>query len=238
MSYFNKFPSSLYTFVNGERGVIQNISAYVEMLDEVKTNSAFYKNYYIRNGDRPDNVSFEVYENPQLHWTFYIMNDHLREQGWPLDHLDIIEKAKEDFPYVSLSTDDTIAMIFKIGDTVEGNTSEAIGTIIDRNLELGQLIVETSNTKKFQSDELLNLVGSPSQLQLTAAEDQYLAANHYLQDGDIYTNKDDLTDGVTYVEVTNLDLYIQENDKLRQIIILKPTSVNKVVQMFREAIKT
>lgn len=236
MSYFDKFPSSLYTFANGEQGVMQNLSAYAEILDEVKTNSAFYKDYYIRNGERPDNVAFKLYENPTLHWTLFMMNDHLREQGWPLDHVEIVEKAQKDFPYITLTTEESIIEDFAVGSTVTGNTSAATGTIISRDLDLGQLVVETTNQYSFQSDELLNAQDSFEQLQLVAAEEQYLAAHHYLQDGEIYTNKLDLVEDGTYVEVTNLEFYIQENDKLRQIIILKPSSVNKIVQMFRKSI--
>ena len=165
-----------------------------------------------------------------------MMNDHLREQGWPLDHVEIVEKAKKDFPYITLTTEESIIEDFAVGSTVTGNTSAATGTIISRDLDLGQLVIETTNQYSFQSDELLNAQDSFEQLQLVAAEEQYLAAHHYLQDGEIYTNKLDLVDDDTYVEVTNLEFYIQENDKLRQIVILKPSSVNKVVQMFRKSI--
>ena len=238
MSYFDKFPSSLYTFVNGDQGVMQNISAYAEILDEVKTNSSFYRNYYIRNGDRPDNVSFSLYENPQLHWTLYLMNDHLREQGWPLDQVEIVKKAKKDFPYITLTTEDTVLDSFSVGSTVEGNSSSAAATIVSRNLDLGQLVVEMNNDLSFESDELLNAQDSFDQLQLTVSEPQYFAAHHYVQGDEIYTNTLDLIGDGTYVEVTNLEFYVQENDKLREIIILNPKSVNKVVQMFREAIKS
>ena len=279
MSYFDKFPSSLYTFANGEQGVMQNISAYAEILDEVKTNSAFYKDYYIRNGDRPDNVAFSLYENPTLHWTLFMMNDHLREQGWPLDHVEIVEKAKKDFPYITLTTEDSIIEDFSVGSTVTGNTSAATGTIVSRNLDLGQLVVETTNQYSFQSEELLNAQDSFEQLQLVAAEEQYLAAHHYfysqefyvvrngieisgpfftLSDAeekkltypdsstlsikkttsdDIFTNVNDVNKSIA-VEVTNLEFYIQENDKLRQIVVLKPSSVNKIVQMFRKSISS
>lgn len=277
MSYFDKFPSSLYTFANGEQGVMQNLSAYAEVLDEVKTNSAFYKDYYIRNGDRPDNVAFTLYENPTLHWTLFMMNDHLREQGWPLDHVEIVEKAKKDFPYITLTTEESIIEDFAVGSTVTGNTSAAKGTIVSRDLDLGQVVIEATNQYSFQADELLNAQDTFEQLQLVAAEEQYLAAHHYVygqefyvvrneiqiagpfftlsdaeekkmtypdssdlriaktDSDDIFTNVNDVNKSIA-VEVTNLDYYIQENDKLRQIVILKPSSVNKVVQMFRKSI--
>lgn len=236
MAYFKKFPSSLYMFANGEEGVMQNLASYVEILDDVKTNGAFYKDYYIRNGDRADNVAFNLYANPRLHWTFYLMNDHLREQGWPLDHVDIVEKAKTDFPHYTVTTEEDIANIFQVGDSVLGYTSNAEGTIVSRNLDLGQLVIKITNNKSFQVGELLKLVGSPNQVVLSGASPEYLAARHYLQNDEIVTNVEDLVDDGTAVEVTNLEFYIRENDKLRQIIVLKPSAVNQVVRLFREAI--
>lgn len=243
MSYFKKFPSTLYTFDNGEKGVMQNLSLYAEILDEVKINSSFYKNYYIRDGERPDNVAFILYENPQLHWTLYLMNNHLREQGWPLDRLEIVEKAKKDFPYLTLSTNDLILENFSVGSTVQANNasngdpSGATGVIVSRNLDLGQLVIETTSSASFRTTDIITTQDSPEQLQLVSVEQQYLSARHYLQNEEIYTNKLDLS-AEPYVEVTNLEFYVQENDNLRNIVVLKPTSVNKVVQMFRKAIST
>jgi len=242
MSYFKKFPTSLYTFANNEQAVMQNISVYAEVLDEVKTNSSFYKNYYIRNGDRADNLAFSLYENPTLHWTFYMMNDSLREQGWPLDHVEIVNKAKKDFPHIALTTEDLIPSSFGVGVTVEatqssdGSPSHATGVILSVDLDLGQLVIETTSQENFKSTDIITAQQTMDQLQLVSVEDQYLAAHHYVQDGELYTNKLDLSPD-PYIEVTNLEFYIQENDKLRNIVVLKPNSVNKVVRLFREAIK-
>lgn len=240
MSYFKHFPSSLYEFANGEEAVMQNISLYVEVIDEVKTNGAFYQDYYIRNGDRSDNVSFNLYQNPRLHWTFYLMNDHLREQGWPLDHVEIVEKAKKDFPYITLTTEDSITSSFDVGVTVEatqssdGSPSNATGVIRSVNLDLGQLVIET--TDRFKSTDIITAQQTMDQVQLVSVEDQYLSAHHYVQDGELYTNKLDLSPD-PYVEVTNLEFYVQENDKLRNIIVLKPNGMNRIVSLFKEAIK-
>lgn len=284
MSYFKHFPSSLYEFANGEEAVIQNISLYVEVIDEVKTNGAFYQDYYIRNGDRSDNVSFNLYQNPRLHWTFYLMNDHLREQGWPLDHVEIVEKAKKDFPYITLTTEDSITGSFDVGVTVEatqssdGSPSLATGVIRSVNLDLGQLVIETTSSENFKATDIVTAQQTMDQLQLVSVENQYLAAHHYVYgqefyvarneiqisgpfftfdeaeekrltypdysslrviktaSDDIFTNVNDINRSIA-VEVTNLDYYIQENDKLRNIIVLKPSGMNRIVSLFKEAIK-
>ena len=83
------------------------------VVDQVKENSSFYKNYYIRDGERPDNVSHRLYENPRLHWTFYLMNDHIREQGWPLTQRSIVEKVKEDQQRESSASDSAPSLILR-----------------------------------------------------------------------------------------------------------------------------
>ena len=244
MSYFKQFPSSLYTFANGERASVQNLSAYVEIIDEIKTNSSYYHNYYIRNGDRADNVSYELYESPLLHWTFFMMNDHLREFGWPLDHIEIVKKAKKDFPFTTLSTEDVIPASFTVGSIIksmqssDNNPSNAEGKIVSYDLDLGHIVIEPIDNKTFKSTDIVNVVGQTDTVQLKAVEPQYLSAHHYLHEDHMYTNKSDLPDQSTYVEVTNLDFYTQKNEENRQIIVLKSSSINRVVQLFKEAIRT
>lgn len=285
MSYFKHFPSSIYEFANGEEAAIQNISLYVEIIDEVKTNGAFYQDYYIRNGDRSDNVSFNLYQNSRLHWTFYMMNDSLREQGWPLDHVEIVNKAKKDFPHIALTTEDLIPSSFGVGVTVEatqssdGSPSHATGVILSVDLDLGQLVIEMTSSENFKATDIITAQQTVDQLQLVSVEDQYLAAHHYtygqefyvvrneikiagpfftLSDAeekkmtypdssdlrvtktssnDIFTNVNDVNKDIA-VEVTNLEFYIQENDKLRNIIVLKPNAINRIVSLFKEAIKS
>ena len=93
----------------------------------------------------------------------------------PLDHVDIVEKAKTDFPHYTVTTEEDIANIFQVGDSVLGYTSNAEGTIVSRNLDLGQLVIKITNNKSFQVGELLKLVGSPNQVVLSGASPEYLA---------------------------------------------------------------
>ena len=56
MVHFKNFNTTFMHLQTTERGVMQNLSSYAEVLDDIKINSAFYKDYYIRGSDRPDNV--------------------------------------------------------------------------------------------------------------------------------------------------------------------------------------
>ena len=115
MDYFKYFPYTRYVFGNEaeEIGtgkvvteVVQDISRYVDVIDEVKRSKAFSTQYYIQENERPDNVSQLLYGNPSYHWTFWLMNDHIREQGWPLTYRQMQKQLERDFP--GMSTGDII----------------------------------------------------------------------------------------------------------------------------------
>jgi hypothetical protein len=87
MGFFRQFPKVQYDFFN--RGVNYNVTdmfRYVNVdysfLDDVAT----YSYYRIQNGERPDIVSQRLYGTPDYYWTFFIVNDHLKDglAGWPL----------------------------------------------------------------------------------------------------------------------------------------------------------
>jgi hypothetical protein len=87
MGFFRQFPKTSYDFFN--RGVnykVTDIFRYVNVdysfLDDVST----YSYYRIQNGERPDVVSQRLYGTPDYYWTFFIINDHLKEGigNWPL----------------------------------------------------------------------------------------------------------------------------------------------------------
>ena len=94
MSYLKSVPKINYN-VNGESAVAVNLTAYAEVMDEVRLSTSFYQDYYIANGERADNVAFSLYNDPQLHWVLYLMNPKLREQGWPVSQKDLVKIAKK-----------------------------------------------------------------------------------------------------------------------------------------------
>ena len=105
MSYFTNVPTAPYSFGSQELPVnFQNITAYVEVVDRIKSNLAFYENYYILDGDRPDQLSSKLYGTTDYYFMFYMMNDHIRERGWPLSEQRLVEKVKIDYPNTVLTT--------------------------------------------------------------------------------------------------------------------------------------
>ena len=73
MEYFKSFNDIPYRFGQEESTVfIQDLTSYVDIIDQVKDDIATYQKGYIREGQRPDQLSFELYGTTIYHWTFYL----------------------------------------------------------------------------------------------------------------------------------------------------------------------
>lgn len=241
MSYFNDFPLQFYSFGDGEESaLIQNITTYVEILDDIRQNSSFYQDYYVQGGERPDQTAFMLYKNPQMHWTFYFMNEKIREQGWPLSHEKVIEKVKSDYPNYVLTTLEPIHSILSVGDTITGAKSNAVGLIKYKNLDLGQIHVELQGVEKFVADEMVvSDTDINENVVITAATLGHVAVHHYELNGThVDLDLADMSVPLNAVPITNLDFYLKENDKLKQLRVIKPDSINTVEKLFKEALRS
>ena len=142
MSYFTNFPFTNYVFGNQSGStVFQNLGVYVDLIDFAKDDAAFYTYYNLQNGDRPDQISQKLYGRPDLHWTFAILNDEIKIQGWPLSNTDLTAKVKKDYPNTTITTRTDISTKFEVGSTVTGSVSQTKGKVLRRRLDFGQIIV-------------------------------------------------------------------------------------------------
>jgi hypothetical protein len=246
--YFRDFPKIDYRF--GDEQLpdrFSNISLYVEIIDEIKNNSSFYTNYYIKEFERPDQLSMKMYGTTNYHWTLFLLNDHIRERGWPLTNREIIDKAAKDYKYNVLTTRSPIYDKFKNGQTISGNSSGATGTIANRHLDLGQLVL-SSSSGTFINGETVSSTNASGEIETIIAKsytEEFNSAHHY-EDAD--GNRIDLgvdsetgllnNPGALYTEITYLNRLISMNEELKSIRILKPNSIDGIVSSFRTAIKS
>lgn len=242
MSYFTYFPDVQYRFGDEQMpDVFQNISVYATIVDEIKDNVAFYQDYYIKEFERADNLSYKLYNTPNYHWTFYLMNNHIRERGWPLNSREIIAKAERDYNLTTLTTLTSLVERFRVGQSITGNTSGATGIIEHRHLDLGQLVIKNL-IGTFINGETISSTNSDGVVEtivLVSTSPEYLSAHHYENAAGEYVDIDPTVGpGALLTEITYLDRLIASNDELKSIKILKPSSVTQVVKTFREAIRS
>tara|TARA_R110000822_G_scaffold48453_10_gene127639 strand:+ start:5088 stop:5948 length:861 start_codon:yes stop_codon:yes gene_type:complete len=168
MKYFKNFPSVLYKFGNDESPVtFKNISVYADLFDSIRDQVTLYQDYHILDGDRPDTISYKLYGSTQYHWTFFLINYHLRLGGWPLDNGDLYAKVYKEYPdYAVQSTNrgldnevlndavnsNNIGSSFLVGQQVTAQPSGEKGIIKRRNIDIGQMIVEPLQSGGFVND--------------------------------------------------------------------------------------
>lgn len=238
--YFTYFPKSLYDFAGGT-ALTRDLTQYVEVIDKVRKNAAFYQDYTIQHGERPDHVAYQLYNNPQLHWTLYLLNPQIRESGWPLTDLEVLSKVKKDYPHTVLNTTSDITDKFKVGQIVTGQRSGAGGVVVDKNVDLGQLVIETSDTFKNDGapESITSVVGEQIEtIEAQSAVPQYLSTRHYLQDGEVITSWVDLQPTPSETIVTHYDFYVKSNNQLKQISVIRPENIEQVVQAVVDALRS
>lgn len=249
-NYFKNFPKALYRFgdeaeVKGGGDLVteftQDLSIYVDVIDQVRENSSFYQKYYIQDGQRPDQVSYEIYGEVDYHWTFFMMNDHLRTSGWPLSNNELAKRIKNDFPHKTITVREDLTGIFKPGEVAVGSVSGTSGIIVRRNLDLGQIIIDTKGNN-YNVGEVVYTSASAQTTRpviVISNENEYLAAHHYI-DSTTREFKDinpATGPGANDVEVSNYDRYIEQNDELKQIKVIKPSSINIITGAYRKALR-
>lgn len=179
MTYFKRFNPALYKFGNETAyALTTNLTQYVDMIDQIKTKDLFFEDYVIPANERPDQTSYKLYGTTDYYWTFFLANDHIRENGWPLTYHEVVENAKKRYPHrvvtVKIQQPDVIDYYdednkpifrtklvgtppdqFEVGSIVTGNASLTKGIILKRDLSLGTFVIDTENvvTESIISDQ-------------------------------------------------------------------------------------
>lgn len=133
--------------------VMQNLTTYIDLIDQVKDDVSFYDIFEIPDGYRPDTLSQYLYNSMEYYWMFYLLNEKLRVQGWPLNTQDVYTVAKEYYPNTTLITNFSMHGEFFINDIIcapDEREDAAItfynptfkGKIIEKNYDLGQIQVK------------------------------------------------------------------------------------------------
>ena len=238
-NYFNYFSNVSYKFAEESTpDLFKNISLYSDVIDQIKDNVSTYADITIQDNERPDQTSFRLYGTADFHWTFFLMNNKLREQGWPLSNAKAETYAKRKYPNKVITTRTSLTSLtgfFKTGDTITGRTSGVSSTVLHRNLDLGQIFT----TGNFQAGENIEMTGTSELVTVFSITDEHLAAHHYIDGDKVITDIDPTSGpGGLLTEVTFLDRVNEQNAALRQIRAIKPDFITEIAQSFRQAVSS
>ena len=174
MRFFSQFPKVNYKIGNDATDTsLVDIYRHVDVNKTLIDDLTSYIYYNIEDGERPDALSFKLYDSPEYHWTFFIINEGLKNglDGWPRSYneqQDYIEKkydhcsVLEFFPVQTLANDNI---------TYENYFDDII--FDDKNVILkNDDSKETATIVKYDSGRLqvwINDISGPSFLSNTAS---------------------------------------------------------------------
>ena len=129
MAYFDELPNifhpSLLPSSNKveDRIAVKNIFKRSKLRSDVDQVITVFNYYYVRENYRPDMVSEEIYEDPELDWVILTTNNiiNIRDQ-WPLNHNDlhnhIVEKYGSESNTLGIHHYETKKMVDEYNRTV------------------------------------------------------------------------------------------------------------------------
>jgi hypothetical protein len=162
MAFFKLFPTQQYDF--NRDGVLQNV---IDIYRSVRPegykvdNTTVYKLETVQNGERPDRMSERLYGTTDYYWTFFVINEFLHDGlgVWPMSQEDLQEYMAIEFEGYALNTKtfvpldrntdnaitgypNSLSGRFVLGETITGSISGAQGTLVKKDLDMGQLVIQ------------------------------------------------------------------------------------------------
>lgn len=239
--YFEYFPKIGYKFGNEVGSVnVQNLSIYVDVLDRLQDLVTSYNYINILDGDRPDTLSYKLYGTTDYHWTFFYMNENLRQSGWPLTYQEAYEHTLDFYPnwFVRTKTPFNIAgnHTFRVGQTVTGRLSGTTGTVLRKDQDLGQLIIQASDN--FNDGELIYYTdgdGVDIELLVHAQGYEYNGIHHVENSTGEWVDIDPALQSFgSYTTVTFQEHFMNTNEEHKKIKVIESNQIRAIVSAFRQ----
>ena len=124
--FFTSFPLILVDPKGeGETKVVTNLLRRVALRAKVKTNTALFDTYDVKEGESPESIAFDMYGDTEYHWIVMLMNDITdRYHNWPMTTPQFLSFLKEKY------TDPNATHHYEISQS-SGNTTVKInvGTV-------------------------------------------------------------------------------------------------------------
>ena len=93
MSYFSKFPLITYD-IKGDRirKLLPDILRRVKLKTVIKSGGMLFDKYDVKEGERPEDVAYKWFGDPELHWVILMTNNVTdRYYEWPMNQAQFAE---------------------------------------------------------------------------------------------------------------------------------------------------
>ncbi len=232
--FFENFPEMQYKLDSGKIITIKDFFRKSSIEPAAKEAIIDYTFYELEEGDRPDVVAGKLYGNPELHWVFFLVNDFENYYDWYKSQRDfesyIKHKYRGKFLVASSSTDIVSSTSkFLIGEEVTATDSK--GIVISVEPTYNRIAVEVE--KGFLNPAATTGTNSTKSFTPSSIIDQRDGACYYYK-GDLKSNH--FISG--YQERTFYEEEYIKNEEKRQIKVIKPAMINRIVSQFEKVMKS
>lgn len=149
MNLFTYYPKVNYSVNNFDKIRAIDINAAIKIRDYIKNfRGISYSPYVIQDGDRPDNVSYKVYGDPNYDWLILLTNDMFSiYDDWPKSSVEFESYIISKYGSVSVASS-TIKYYYNASkDIIDLETYNALPTT-QRNSESVLAWEQRLNTQK------------------------------------------------------------------------------------------
>ena len=93
MSYFSKFPLMVYDMKDNDNyKLLPDILRRVKLRSLAKSGGMLFDKYDVKEGEKPEDVAFKWFGDPELHWVILMTNNVTdRYYDWPLNSAQFAE---------------------------------------------------------------------------------------------------------------------------------------------------
>jgi ribosomal protein L24 len=234
--YFTNFPEIQYQLADGKIVYIKDFFRKSKIEQEAVSAIVEYNLYNIPDGDRPDITATKLYGNPNLHWTFFLVNDIENYYDWVKDSQTFQRYIDKKYPgqyaigssstdiVARKSNDADVTNKFLLGEKVTSVSSE--GRVIEVNAENNRIAIEGGN---FVADEAITGKVSTKSFTPTSVINQEDGVAYY-KNGDLRKNHE----SSGYTSVSLYDDEYERNEAKRRIKIISPGIISNVVRRFEK----
>jgi hypothetical protein len=231
MKYFSKFPNIIVTN-NNRPVVITDFLRRIAISDKFRENSVVLEDYFIQDGETPEQVSYKIYDTPSYHWVILMVNDitNPREE-WPITDSKITDLVylKYDF-----KIEVPAGNAYNVNDIITSDNdgkfivTKVVGNVIHMRSQVGKILLTTSNTLNNVTEEIENL----TMITITDPEEDV----HHYYDTELGYIVDEGFSNTTN-PVSNYEYETEENDAKRTVKVLDPELITTIEQEFDSLIR-
>jgi len=211
--YFRYFPKTFYIHTNNTFGgdFVTNIITRFKFEESLKENSAAFYSYQIKDSDTPEIIAGKYYNDPERHWIVLLFNDIIDPQfDWPLESDEINRYINKKY-------------------TANGTSNTTVQTGLTWSLSVNnvqayfKVITTTGNDGTIRIEKLE--VNKNTYANVAATTQNYVTANN-----------ESVTVAITKETRSYYDYEIEENEKKREIKLLKNDFVDAIEKEFKRII--